>query len=144
VVKRLLQIAIIWISLFVLFVGSAGAEPGPLEKFFRSLKHVFTSPQHKTSSHQSSRKHTAEETKSDQTPNKTASTPPAERNTRVATRATLKKDSKEDFPYGIPVPGKKGFVTSPFAPDSGYIDVHAFHPGTAVKDPYTGKIFLTP
>jgi hypothetical protein len=29
-------------------------------------------------------------------------------------------------------------------PDSGYIDVHSFPPGTEIKDPYTGKIFLTP
>jgi hypothetical protein len=144
VLKRVLQIAIIWSSLFVLFVGPAGAEPGPFEKFFRSLKHAFTSPEQKTPSHQTTRKHTTEETKSKETPNKAASTPPDAHNTRVATRAPAGKTVKQDFPYGIPVPGKKGFVTSPFAPDSGYIDVHAFRPGTAVKDPYTGKIFLTP
>jgi len=42
------------------------------------------------------------------------------------------------------VPGKPGWVTSPFAPDSGYVDVTGFLPGTEVEDPYTGKIFLTP
>src|SRR5439155_16140795 len=46
--------------------------------------------------------------------------------------------------YGTPVPGKNGFVTSPFSPNSGYIDVRGFAPGTPVKDPYTGKVFLTP
>jgi len=35
-------------------------------------------------------------------------------------------------------------VTSPFSPNSGYIDVRGFSPGTPVKDPYTGKVFLTP
>jgi len=46
--------------------------------------------------------------------------------------------------YATPVPGKNGFVTSPFSPNSGYIDVRGFAPGTPVKDPYTGKVFLTP
>jgi hypothetical protein len=49
-----------------------------------------------------------------------------------------------DVPYGTPVPGKPGFVTSPFSPNAGYVDVTGFPPGTAVEDPYTGKIFLTP
>ena len=52
--------------------------------------------------------------------------------------------AKKDYPYGTPVPGKPGFVTSPHAPYSGYVDVRGFPPGTEVKDPYTGKIFLTP
>ena len=130
-------------SVLVLFVATLEAEPGPFEKFFRSVKHAFTHPERKTSSHQTTRKRTAEETKS-QTPNKVASTPPDQRNTRLAMRAPAAKAGKKDFPYGIPVPGRKGFVTSPFAPDSGYIDVHAFPPGTAVKDPYTGKVFLMP
>jgi len=46
--------------------------------------------------------------------------------------------------YGTPVPGKQSLVTSPFSPDSGYIDVRSFPPGTEVKDPYTDEIFLTP
>ncbi|PYL28246.1 MAG: hypothetical protein DMF45_09810 [Verrucomicrobia bacterium] len=50
----------------------------------------------------------------------------------------------DDLRYGTPVPGKNGFVTSPFSPNSGYIDVRGFAPGTPVKDPYTGKVFLTP
>jgi hypothetical protein len=52
--------------------------------------------------------------------------------------------AKGDMPYGIPVPGHKGMVTSPYSPEGNYIDVSAFTPGSAVKDPFTGKIFLVP
>ncbi|CAN5189244.1 hypothetical protein BH20VER2_BH20VER2_02850 [soil metagenome] len=51
--------------------------------------------------------------------------------------------TKSDPPYGVPVPGKPGFVTSPFSPDK-LTDVRGYAPGTEVKDPYTGKIFLVP
>ena len=52
--------------------------------------------------------------------------------------------AKGDMPYGIPVPGHKGMVTSPFSPEGNYIDVSAFAPGSAVRDPLTRKIFLVP
>jgi hypothetical protein len=52
--------------------------------------------------------------------------------------------AKGDMPYGIPVPGQKGMVISPYSPDGNYIDVSAFAPGSAVKDPYTEKIFRVP
>jgi hypothetical protein len=63
---------------------------------------------------------------------------------RWAKAASSGSDQKADLPYGTPVSGKPGFVTSPFAPDAGYVQVLGFPPGTAVEDPYTGKIFLTP
>ena len=59
------------------------------------------------------------------------------------TAAAPTKVAKGDFPYGIPVPGKKNLVESPFSPGK-YVDVEGFAPGTEVKDPYTGKIFLVP
>ena len=65
-------------------------------------------------------------------------------NVRAAKAARPAKKGKSGLLYGTPVPGKQGLVTSPFSPDNGYIDVRSFPPGTEVKDPYTGKIFLTP
>src|SRR5256885_16537333 len=103
---------------------------------------------HRKSTPRRSQKQTNETTSSQseksntQTTTASVSAPPSERNTRNATRATSKKG--DDLRYGTPVPGKQGFVTSPFSPQSGYIDVRGFAPGTPVKDPYTGKIFLTP
>jgi hypothetical protein len=46
--------------------------------------------------------------------------------------------------YGTLAPGNPDLVISPFAPESGYVDVSGFPPGSEVEDPYTGKIFLTP
>ncbi|MFN2622947.1 MAG: hypothetical protein ABR611_08895 [Chthoniobacterales bacterium] len=73
------------------------------------------------------------------TPSATTTSPPV----RPASVPPV-KNSKLDIPYGIPVPGKPGFVTSPFAPKAGYVDVRGFPSGTEVKDPYSGKVFLTP
>ncbi|PYI77753.1 MAG: hypothetical protein DMF01_00420, partial [Verrucomicrobia bacterium] len=70
--------------------------------------------------------------------------PPGRGDVRVAKAASGTSQQKTELPYGTPVPGKPGWVTSPFAPDSGYVDGTGFPPGTEVEDPYTGKIFLTP
>ncbi len=60
------------------------------------------------------------------------------------TPATTATTTERNLPYGTPVPGKAGFVTSPHAPYAGYVDVRGFPPNTEVKDPYSGKIFLVP
>ena len=48
------------------------------------------------------------------------------------------------FPTAKPVPGKPGYVFSPYDPSGGYVDVTGYTPGQKVKDPYSGKIFLVP
>jgi hypothetical protein len=63
---------------------------------------------------------------------------------RVVSAADMEK-AKAGLPYGIPVPGRKGIVTSPYLPEEDkYIDVTDFASGSLVKDPYTGKFFLVP
>jgi hypothetical protein len=48
------------------------------------------------------------------------------------------------FPTGKLVPGKPGYVFSPFDKEGRYVDVSGFASGTKVKDPWTDKIFLVP
>ena len=50
----------------------------------------------------------------------------------------------EKLPYGKPVPGKPGLVTSPYEPYKGYIDVQGLSFGTQVICPYSLKPFLVP
>ncbi|MBX7212167.1 MAG: hypothetical protein K1X78_27920 [Verrucomicrobiaceae bacterium] len=52
--------------------------------------------------------------------------------------------SAPELPYGKPVPGKKGFVYSPYDQSAGFVDVRDIGPGTKVRCPYTGKIFRVP
>ncbi len=61
-----------------------------------------------------------------------------------ATPTPVPVAAPRDLPYGTPVPGKPGYVTSPHSPTAGYVDVKGFPPGSEVKDPYSGKIFLVP
>lgn len=48
------------------------------------------------------------------------------------------------YPTAKPVPGKPGYVFSPFDSSGGYVDVNGYASGSKVKDPYSGKVFLVP
>ena len=52
--------------------------------------------------------------------------------------------TQTQYPTAKPVPGKPGYVFSPYDPSGGYVDVAGYSPGQKVKDPYSGKIFLVP
>jgi len=52
--------------------------------------------------------------------------------------------TQAQLPTAKPVPGKPGYVFSPFDPSGGYVDVTGYASGQKVKDPYSGKIFLVP
>jgi hypothetical protein len=76
------------------------------------------------------------------------SQPPKEEESTGTMRRVSAADiakAKAGLPYGIPVPGRKGMVSSPYLPEEDkYIDVTDFASGSVVKDPYTGKFFLVP
>jgi hypothetical protein len=154
--KPSLRALIVCLSVFSL--AATTGQAGPFEDIFKSIRNSFAQPQPKPRPVQSRRNprkqsnETPPQDASDTSHNQVSpspsptpiSMPPSPANIRVAKATATGGKRKGDIPYGIPVPGKQGFVTSPFSPDSGYIDVRSFPPGTEVKDPYTGKTFLTP
>ena len=133
-----------------LMTGTDVAKAGPFRDFFRSLRGAIDHPTEKPRPHRSNRtRHKHNETPPSDAPTSQTSAspipaPPGQRDVRVAKAASGANQQKTDLSYGTPVPGKPGLVTSPFGSDGGYVDVTGFPPGTAVEDPYTGKIFLTP
>jgi len=123
------------------------ANAGPFRDFFTSLRSAISHPREKPRSHRSSHKYNEappSDASKSVTSNSPVAAPPSDHNIRVAKATSASKQGKSDLPCGTPVPGKQGLVTSPFSADSGYVDVRSLPPGTEVKDPYTGKIFLTP
>ena len=146
--KRPVRTIVVWLSIFALFAATEAAEAGPFEDFFRAVRRSIAHPKQKPRLHRSIRKQNNEAPPSDASNSQTSGdpvpAPPSEHNVRTANAAAATKKGRSGLLYGTPVPGKQGLVTSPFSLDSGYIDVRSFPPGTEVKDPYTGKIFLTP
>ena len=69
-------------------------------------------------------------------------TPPSNPNPTPPPPAATPK--KNDYPYGIPVPGKEGLVYSPYDKSAGYVEVKNIKPGSLVECPYTHKYFRVP
>jgi len=154
--KPPLHTVVMCLSILILFGAPNIGQAGPFDDFFKSIRNSFARPTPKPRTPQPRRSNPKQ---SNETPPRDASdtsnsqtspsptpvpAPPNPNNVRVAKATAARRNRKDDLPYGIPVPGKQGLVTSTFSPDSGYIDVRSFPPGTEVKDPYTGKTFLTP
>lgn len=77
-------------------------------------------------------------------PPPTTTTTPPETPPSNPTPPTPVAPTASELPYGVPVPGKKGFVYSPYDKSAGFVDVRDISPGTKVRCPYTGKIFRVP
>jgi len=155
--RCLLQRVVLVLSVTALLVGGHSAAGNPIGDFFKRLGDSIAHPHSSPPPRRNPRQSTTEKKRNDNqktTPPDArpvvpsvprAPTPtPTPLTVRAAAGVPPTKGPRLDMPYGIPVPNKPGFVTSPYAPKSGYVDVHGFPSGTEVKDPYTGKIFLTP
>ncbi|MGF1656314.1 MAG: hypothetical protein ACFCU3_04965 [Verrucomicrobiales bacterium] len=78
-----------------------------------------------------------------------AMTPPATQSVAPASPtatepAAAAPTAPESRRYGVPVPGRPGFISSPHNPGAGFIDVRGFPPGTEVNDPYSDNVLLVP
>ena len=146
----------------LLFLGASFANAGPVGDFFKKVGRSISKPLQSQPQPESTRPQPAKT--SHATRRSTSRTAPAAAATESAvaqpsnspkeeestgtvrgvSAADLEK-VKANLPYGIPVPGRKGMVTSPYTPDEGkYVDVTGFASGSVVEDPYTGKFFLVP
>ncbi len=136
-----------WIFLLavaLLFLSGRSANADPVGDFFKKLgQSISKAFQPQPTPHPTRKTRGSEASPS---PPGEPSKPAKEEVTRTVLPASAAPadKAKGDMPYGIPVPGQKGMVTSPYLPEGNYIDVSGFAPGTAVKDPYTGKIFRVP
>jgi len=152
---RLRWIALLIVSLFLLSGHWANADP--VGDFFKKVgQSISKAFQPQPSQHQTkkttrtSRRPTSREPNAAQpeaSPLEELSKPVKEEKpgpTVLPASLAPAAKAKGDMPYGIPVPGRKGIVISPYLPEGNYIDVSGFPPGAAVRDPYTGKIFRVP
>jgi hypothetical protein len=147
IVKRLMHTTVLSVSILALFTTSNIAQAGPIGLFVRVVRGAIPHPEHRSRWHRGSHTRNEEPAGDSSTSEMSGSplpAPPNERNIRKATSDQAMKPRNNNLPYGTPVPGKQGLVTSPFSRNSGYIDVRGIPPGTEVKGPYTGDIFLTP
>jgi hypothetical protein len=158
-VNRVRKGIFIFVTAVVLVALADSANAGSIGDFFKALGNSIAHPSQKKSKPRDAKK-TASKRSTAKGAGQEADYPPDPVTTptamatptataqqvpiRVASLPASTRSSKRDIPYAIPVPNKPGFVTSPYAPKQGFVDVRGFPSGTEVTDPYTGKIFLTP
>ena len=129
--------------------GLAAAQAGPFD-FFRRIRDSISHSRHHqrtpTKTH-SKRGNNTTVKRNDLRPPELKEPEPPETQEPVTIRTASSVSAqrpRKDLPYGVPVPNKPGFVISPYSPNTGYVDIRGFPSGTEVKDPYTGKVFITP
>jgi hypothetical protein len=135
----------------IALIAPQSGRAGSIGDFFKALGNSIAHPGQKKKTPPPKTTTKKSRTKENEQENPPAPAPPATPTpTATSTQPPVRPASapsnktKRDIPYGIPVPNRPGFVTSPYSPKSGYVDVRGFPSGTEVKDPYSGKIFLTP
>ena len=135
---------ICFLAVALLFLSGRSANADPVGDFFKKLGQSVAKAFQPQPTPRPTRKTRGSE--ASPSPPGEPSKPAKEEVTRTVLPASAAPadKAKGDMPYGIPVTGQKGMVTSPYLPEGNYIDVSGFAPGTAVKDPYTGKIFRVP
>jgi hypothetical protein len=74
----------------------------------------------------------------------TSSSPALEVKPRPSPSLRTSSSTQATFPTAKAVPGKPGYVVSPFDPNGRYIDVSSYPSGSKAKDPWTDKIFIVP
>ncbi len=151
IIRKLLVVSVI-LTLFAGQPPAAGANPigDFFKKVGRSISHIRKSPEEAPHPRKSTGKNsdasaanTGANTAALETAKTAPSPTPAPLDIRPAALAP-KADGPRDVPYAVAVPERPGFVTSPYAPSQGLVDVRNFPSSTEVLDPFTGKIFLTP
>ncbi|MEY2479641.1 MAG: hypothetical protein QOI04_568 [Verrucomicrobiota bacterium] len=116
--------------------SSAGGHPVNVERSSatNSQRHVATSSRSSASSRS---------TRSDSASAKPKASPSPSPH-KTASQQQQQQQQAAQFPTAKAVPGKPGYVFSPFDSKGGYVDVSGYPSGAKVKDPYANKIFLVP
>ncbi len=149
--RRFLRRSAVVLCLFAVALSGPRAAANPVGDFFkkvgRSISNVGKKPTPKTKPRKSrtdEEKTKAQEPTPSPTPFPTLTPTPTPLEIRPASSAPQDQQRSRDLPYGVAVPNRPGLVTSPYAPNEGYVDVSGFPSSTEVMDPFTGKVFLTP
>ena len=155
---------LLWLLIGLLFLSGSFVNAGPVGDFFKKVGQSISKPIQRqpqpppqsTRPQPAKTPHATRRSASRAAPAAATTSPevaqPSHPSKEEESTGPVRRVSAADFekakaglPYGIPVPGRKGMVTSPYTPeDEKYIDVTDFASGSVVRDPYTGKFFLVP